>query len=73
MLPIDALLIQKDLTERQAERVFRAVGNSSGRGRLRPDGTLIPTKQPRCLVLSTGEELPEGGVSREEVIDGVVE
>jgi len=42
------------------ERLGRAVGNRSGRGRLRPDGTLRPTKPPRCLVLSTGEDIPRG-------------
>lgn len=45
-----------------AERIMRAVGNGSGRGRMRPDTTLRPPHQPRALVLATGEE-PFRGVS----------
>jgi hypothetical protein len=41
-----------------ADRVFRAQGNSQGRGRLKADGTSRPPKPPRGLILSTGEELP---------------
>lgn len=43
-----------------AERVFRAAGNSSGRGRLRSDGTLRPVKPPQALIISTGEDTPKG-------------
>ena len=46
--------------QREAARVIRAQGNRSGRGRLRPDGTLRPTKPPRCTILSTGEDVPTG-------------
>lgn len=45
---------------RDAARLLRAQGNRSGRGRLRPDGELRPTKTPRGLILSTGEEVPGG-------------
>ena len=45
---------------REAARLLRAQGNRSGRGRLRPDGELRPTKMPRGLILSTGEEVPGG-------------
>lgn len=45
---------------KKADRLFRAQGNNSGRGRLRSDGTLRPTKPPRCMVLSTGEDTPKG-------------
>jgi hypothetical protein len=45
---------------REAIRFFRAQGNLSGRGRARPDGTPRPTKAPRGLTLSTGEDLPPG-------------
>jgi hypothetical protein len=31
---------------READRIFRSVGNRSGRQRLRPDGTLGPVRPP---------------------------
>ncbi len=45
---------------READRLLRAVGNRSGRGRLRPDGTLRPVHPPRGVALSTGEDIPAG-------------
>lgn len=45
---------------RTADRVFRAQGNNAGRLRMRPDGTLVPARSPRGIVLSTGEERPRG-------------
>ncbi|MBW3623581.1 MAG: DUF927 domain-containing protein, partial [Armatimonadetes bacterium] len=45
---------------RKADRVLRAQGNTSGRGRMRPDGSLRPAKPPRGLILSTGEDTPRG-------------
>jgi hypothetical protein len=45
---------------RDADRVLRAQGNRSGRQRMRPDGSLRPTKPPRGLLLSTGEDVPRG-------------
>jgi hypothetical protein len=45
---------------RKADRLFRAVGNHSGRQRLSKDGKLRPDHRPRGLVLSTGEEIPNG-------------
>ena len=67
----DALLVVDDLVptgsiydvqrvHRDADRVFRAQGNRSGRRRLRTDGTLRPVKPPRGLIVSTGEEVPAG-------------
>jgi len=53
-------LVDVQRSHREAERLFRAQGNSSGRQRLRPDGSLRPTKRPRGLVVSTGEEIPRG-------------
>jgi Domain of unknown function (DUF3854) len=41
-----------------ADRLFRAQGNSQGRGRLKADGSSRPPKPPRGLILATGEELP---------------
>lgn len=43
---------------RDADRLFRAQGNRSGRQRARPDGSLRPVKGPRGLVVSTGEDMP---------------
>jgi Domain of unknown function (DUF3854)/Domain of unknown function (DUF927) len=45
---------------READRVLRAQGNLAGRGRLRADSTMRPTKPPRGLILSTGEDVPRG-------------
>lgn len=44
----------------KADRVLRAQGNNSGRGRMRADGTLRPSKPPRGLILATGEDIPPG-------------
>ena len=43
-----------------AERLFRAVGNQSSRGRLDSTARLREAKPPRSLILSTGEEIPKG-------------
>jgi hypothetical protein len=44
----------------KADRVLRAQGNGTGRGRMRRDGGRRPDKPPRGLILSTGEEAPRG-------------
>ena len=56
---------------RDADRVFRAQGNRSGRQRMRADATLRPTKPPRGLAISTGEDTPRGQSLRSRV--GVLE
>ena len=43
-----------------ADRVFRAAGNHSGRGRLDSTAKLREPKPPRALILSTGEDVPRG-------------
>lgn len=45
---------------READRLMRAQGNQAGRGRMRSDGSLRPTKSPRGLTVSTGEDVPRG-------------
>lgn len=52
----------------RADRIFRAQGNSAGRGRMRADGSLRPPKPPRGLVLSTGEDIPKGQSLRARII-----
>lgn len=46
---------------REVERIVRGVGNQSGRGRMRSDGhSLRHANHPRCFLVSTGEDVPEG-------------
>jgi hypothetical protein len=45
---------------RNAETVFRALGNRAGRGRAARDGTPREAAPPECLVVSTGEVRPSG-------------
>jgi hypothetical protein len=45
---------------RDADRVFRGQGNTSGRGRLTASLTQRAPKPPRGLLLSTGEDIPKG-------------
>ena len=67
----DALLVVDDFCptgsqydvqamHRNADRLFRGQGNAAGRGRLRADGTFRPTRPPRGMLLSTGEDVPKG-------------
>jgi hypothetical protein len=45
---------------RRADRLLRALGNRSGRGRMWADGTLRPQYHPRGLIVSSGEDTPRG-------------
>ena len=67
----DALLVVDDFApggskqdvnrqHRDADRVLRAQGNNSSRGRMNADGTMRPDRPPRALMLSTGEDIPRG-------------
>jgi Domain of unknown function (DUF3854)/Domain of unknown function (DUF927) len=51
-----------------AERLIRAAGNHSGRGRLTMEGDLRECKPPRGLILSTGEDIPRGHSVRARVL-----
>ena len=74
----DALLVVDDFAptrgagdgelQRVAERLFRAVGNHQGRGRLGADGRLREPQAPRGLVLGTGEEVPQGQSIRARLV-----
>jgi hypothetical protein len=74
----DALLVVDDFAptggagdgelQRVAERLFRAVGNQQGRGRLGADGRLREPQAPRGLVLGTGEEVPQGQSIRARLV-----
>jgi hypothetical protein len=67
----DALLVVDDFCptgsqadvarfHKDADRLFRAQGNRSGRQRLRPDGSTKQARPPRGMILSTGEDVPRG-------------
>jgi hypothetical protein len=56
---------------KDADRVFRGVGNHSGRQRMTSTGELRAPRPPRALPLSTGEEVPRGISLRARI--GVVE
>jgi hypothetical protein len=49
-----------DQAHKKAEVVLRAQGNRAGRARCRGDGSLVEGKAPRCSILSTGEDTPDG-------------
>lgn len=65
LLVIDEFVPRGGINEVQrahakADRVLRAQGNRSGRGRMRQDGSVPSPKPPRGTILSTGEEAPSG-------------
>ncbi len=45
---------------RKASDIIRSQANRSARQRMRADATLRPSKPPRGLILSTGEDVPKG-------------
>jgi hypothetical protein len=47
-----------------ADRLLRAQGNGSARGRLRADGSRRPGRPPRGMILATAEDLPRGNSIR---------
>jgi hypothetical protein len=44
----------------KADRIFRSIGNGATRGRLDANLKQRPERRPRCLVVSTGEDVPQG-------------
>jgi hypothetical protein len=73
LLTVDDFVPQGSANEvqryhRDADRLLRAQGNRSGRGRMRPDGTLRPSKPPRGMILSTGEDVPRGQSLRSRML-----
>jgi hypothetical protein len=52
----------------KADHLLRGAGNQSGRGRLRADGLSRPTFQPRCIFVSTGEDIPRGSSLRSRTL-----
>ena len=57
--PQKSSLSQREL-EKRAQRIIRAIGNRSGKGRMKADTTLRVARPPRGLALITGEDLPPG-------------
>jgi Domain of unknown function (DUF927) len=45
---------------KKADRLFRALGNGSSRGRLRRDLSAAPDRPPRALMISSGEDVFQG-------------
>jgi hypothetical protein len=73
LLTVDDFVPQGSANEvqryhREADRLLRAQGNRSGRGRMRADGTLRPNKPPRGLIMSTGEDVPRGQSLRSRML-----
>lgn len=52
-----------------ADRLFRAAGNQAGRARLGDGFGLAQTRWPRCLLLSTGEDIPTGQSVRARMLN----
>ncbi len=55
-----AMRAERERLEQKADFLLRGAGNQSGRKRLNRDAVLKVGKHPRCLAVSSGEELPPG-------------
>lgn len=75
----DALLVVDDFApagttydvarlHRTADRLLRAQGNRSGRGRMRSDTTLRAEYHPRGFIVSSGEDVPRGQSLRSRML-----
>jgi len=54
--------------QRDADRIFRGQGNQAGRQRMSADGSIRSTRWVRGLVLSTGEDIPQGQSLRSRML-----
>ena len=52
-----------------ADRLIRSAANAAGRTRLTSGSTLQESRYPRCLILSTGEDIPPGESLRARMIN----
>jgi hypothetical protein len=68
VLPAGGTVTDRARLNAKADRLLRAQGNRSGRGRMRSDTTLRAARPPRGLFLSTGEEVPGGQSLRSRII-----
>ncbi len=59
---------EADRLHSAAERVFRGVGNASGRGRLSADASARPVYPARGLAMATGEDEPRGHSIRARLV-----
>ncbi|HVJ17304.1 MAG TPA: DNA polymerase [Polyangiaceae bacterium] len=57
-----------DEYHKKAAQVFRSIGNGNARQRLTRDLHLRQSRPPRALVITTGEQLPEGSSIRARLI-----
>jgi hypothetical protein len=56
--------VERQRLHADADRLLTAQGNLSGRGRANADGSLRAIRDPRDLLVITGEEVPEGYSAR---------
>jgi hypothetical protein len=52
--------VDQDRQHMKADRIFRQVGNGSSRARLNSNLEQRAERRPRCLLISTGEDVPRG-------------
>ncbi|MGE3607987.1 MAG: bifunctional DNA primase/polymerase [Bacteriovoracaceae bacterium] len=69
----DGVLLIDDFTPgetdpRTVTYLFRGLSNGSGRSRMTRDGGIRPAHIPRCLLISTGEDIPDGQSIRPRVV-----